>query len=89
MSLTMALALAVAYGAALPLPFIAPLLALTVALMPGPPMNAKSLLGLSGVMLLTLGIGLLITPLLEHYPLAGVLTVAVGLYSSAYVSVSQ
>ena len=51
---TMALALAVAYGAALPLPFIAPLLALTVALMPGPPMNAKGLLGLSGVMLLTL-----------------------------------
>ena len=31
----------------------------------------------------------MITPLLEHYPLAGVLTVAVGLYSSAYVSVSQ
>ena len=88
-ALTMALALAVAYGAALPLPFIAPLLALTVALIPGPPMAVKGLLGLSAVMLLTLGLGLLIAPLLEHYPLVGVLTVAVGLYSSAYVSVSQ
>lgn len=88
-SLSAALSLAIAYGVALPLPYFAPLFALMVALMPGPPMPAKSLLGLIAAMLLTLGIGLLLTPLLEHYPLVGVLTVLLGLYASTYVSVSR
>lgn len=88
-ALTVALSLAIAYGAALPLPFIAPLLALSVALIPGPPMGVKGLFGLVLVMLLTLGMGLLLTPLLQYYPFAGVLIVLLGLYLSTYVSVSQ
>jgi hypothetical protein len=88
-SLTAALTLAIAYGAAFPIPFIAPLLALVLALMPGPPMGVKGLLGLILVMSLTLGVGLLVTPLLQHYPLAGILTVALGLYASTYISVSR
>lgn len=88
-SLTVALALAIAYGVALPLPFLAPLLALAVALMPGPPMGTRGLAGLILVMLITLGIGLLVTPLLQHYPLAGVLVVLLGLYLATYISVSR
>jgi hypothetical protein len=88
-SLTAALTLAIAYGAAFPIPFIAPLFALAIALMPSPPMGLKGLLGLVLVMLLTLGVGLLITPLLQHYPLAGILTVLLGLYASTYISVSR
>jgi len=88
-ALTAALSLAVAYGAALPLPYIAPLLAMTVALMPGRPMGAKGLVGLGLLMLLTLGVGLLVTPLLEYYPLVGILAVLTGLYLSTYISIKQ
>jgi len=88
-ALTVSLSLAVAYGAAIPMPFLAPLLAISVALIPGPPMGLKSLLGLALVMLLSLGIGLLITPLLQEYPLSAVLLVGVGLYLSTYISVSK
>jgi hypothetical protein len=86
---TAALSLAIAYGAALPLPFISPLLALAVALMPGRPMGVKGLLGLAVVMLLTLGTGLLVTPLLQHYPLVGVLTVMAGMYLSTLISIHR
>jgi hypothetical protein len=88
-ALTAALALAIAYGVALPLPYLAPILAVSVALMPGRPMGVKGLLGLLLLMLATLGIGLLVTPLLVHYPLAGVLIVAAGLYLSTFISVSE
>jgi hypothetical protein len=62
-----ALTLAVAYGLKLPLPFIAPLFAFMFAAMPGPPMGAKSLLGLLAVVCITCGVGLLLIPLLLHY----------------------
>jgi len=84
-----AVSLAVAYGLALPLPYMSPLLALMLSAAPAPPMGVKGVVGLFLVMLVTLGIGLLLTPMLIHYPLAGVLTVAVGLYFSTYLSVSQ
>jgi hypothetical protein len=88
-ALTVALSLAIGYGLALPLPYMAPILAVSVALMPGRPMGLKGLFGLLLVMLATLSIGLLITPLLVHFPLTGVFVVALGLYMSTYVSVSQ
>ena len=88
-SLTVALSLAIAYGAALPLPFIAPLLAASISLIPGPPMGLKSLFGLILITMLTLGLGLFVTPVLQNYPLTGVLVVAVGVYLSTYLSVSK
>jgi len=84
-----AVSLAVAYGLALPLPYMAPLLALMLSAAPAPPMGVKGFVGLVLVMFLTLGTGLLLTPMLIHYPVAGVLTVAVGLYFTTYLSVSQ
>lgn len=88
-ALTVSLSLALAYGAALPLPYIAPMLAISIALIPGPPMGLKGLFGLCLVMALTLGTGLLITPLLQHYPFAAVLMVGAGLYLCTYLSVSR
>jgi len=82
-----ALSLALAYGLAMPLPFFAPLFALLLTATPAPPMELKGLLGLALVVIVTLGIGLLLTPLLDKYPVTAVLIIATGLYLSTHVSI--
>jgi hypothetical protein len=84
-----ALTLAVAYAIKLPLPFIAPVFAFLFAAMPGPPMGPKSLLGLLLVVLTSLGLGLLLIPLLLHYQVTAFLLVAIGLYFSSYLTVNK
>ncbi len=84
-----ALALAVAYAVQIPLPFIAPLFAFMFAAMPGPPMGPKSLFGLLLVVLISLGLGLLLIPMLLHYQFTAILLVAVGLYFSSYLTVNM
>ena len=87
-SLAMTLALALGYGLAWPLPFLAPLFALMLTALPGPPMGLKQLFGLVIVIALTLGIGLLLIPMLMHYPATAILLIAVGLYYSAFLTVN-
>ena len=87
LGLVLALSLAFGYGLPLPLPFLAPLFALLLTAAPAPPMGIKGLAGLVLVVLITLGIGLLLIPVLTEYPLSGVLLVAVGLYLSAYITI--
>ena len=89
LSLTMALSLAGAYALSLPLPFLAPLFALLLTAAPAPPMGLKGLLGLILVVAITLSVGLLLIPLLIHYPASAVLIVAVGLYFSAYLTINR
>ncbi len=89
LSSVMALSLAFAYALQLPLPFIAPLFALMLTATPAPPMGLKSLFGLLLVVLITLGIGLLLIPLLMHYQITAVLLVALGLYFSFYLTVNM
>ena len=88
LSLTTALALACGYALALPLPFLPPLFALLLTAAPGPPLGPKSLLGLILVVLVTLGMGLMLVPMLMYYPVAAILVVAVGLYFSNYLTVN-
>ncbi len=87
-ALIMALSLAVSYGLAFPLPYLAPVFALMLTVTPGPPIGLKGLLGLILVVLITLGVGLLLIPVLINYPASGVLIVALGLYVSMHVSVN-
>ncbi|AXK73643.1 DUF2955 domain-containing protein [Lysobacter sp. TY2-98] len=84
-----AVALALAYGFALPLPFFAPLLALIMTATPSPPMRTKQLLGLLVVVTITLGVGLVMAPMLRYYPLTGVMLVAVGVFVSTYLGVGK
>jgi len=84
---TVALSLAAAYALAVPLPFIAPLFALMLTAPPKPPMGPKGLTGLVLVVLLSLGVGLILIPLLQKYPLSAVLLVTLGLYLSSYMTV--
>ncbi len=86
---TIALTLACAYALQLPLPFIAPLFALLLSATPGPPMGWKALLKLVLVVLLTLGVGLLLVPLLTNYPVSAILVVAIGLYFSFHLTVNK
>lgn len=86
LSLTTALALAGAYALQMPLPFLAPLFALMLTFAPAPPMGLKGLFGLILVVLITLGVGLLLIPLLLEYPVSAVLMVALGLYFSFFLT---
>lgn len=84
----MALSLAASYALQLPLPFLAPLFALMLTSSPARPMGLKSLFGLITLVLITLGIGLLLIPMLIHYPVSALLVVAVGLYFSNYLTIN-
>ena len=84
-----ALSLFIAYAIKAPLPFIAPLFALLLTVTPMPPPGPKKLIGLILVVLLTLGSGLLLVPLLEKYALSAILLVALGLYFSFYLTVNK
>jgi len=84
---TVALTLAAAYAMQLQLPFVAPLFALMLTAPPKPPAGFKGLFGLVVVVVLSLGIGLILTPLLLKYPFVAVLLVTLGLYLSFYVTV--
>lgn len=88
LSLTVALSLAGAYAMQLPLPFLAPLFAFLLTSTAAPPPGPKALLGLILLVLIALGGGLLLIPMLINYPLTAVLMVAVGLYFSAYITVN-
>jgi hypothetical protein len=82
-----ALSLALAYGFGKPLPFFAPLFAILLTAAPAPPMGLKGLCGLCLVVIVTLGVGLLLTPLLGKYPASALLIIAAGLYFSTIISV--
>lgn len=88
LSLTTALALAVAYALAVPLPFLAPLFSIMLVAKPSPPPGLKGLFKLVLLMLLTLSVGLLLIPMLQHYPVAALLMVALGLYFSSYLTIN-
>ena len=89
LGLTMALALVGAYALALPLPYMAPLFALLLTVAPAPPIGLKGLFGLIVLVVVTLGVGLLLIPMLINYPMAALLIVAVGLYLSSYVTINM
>ena len=71
----------------MPLPFFAPIFAILLTAAPAPPMGLKGLLGLCVVVIVTLGVGLLLTPLLGKYPVSALLIIAAGLYVSTIISV--
>ncbi len=88
LSLTPAMALAIAYALAVPLPFIAPLFSFFLTAMPGSPLKLKKLLGLIILVVLALGMGVLLVPLLINFQLTALLFVLAGLYFSSYLTVN-
>lgn len=88
LSLTVALALAVSYGMGTTLPYMAPIFALLLGSVPKPPPGPKGLLALIALAAITTGSGLLIVPLLQHYPATAILVVLLALFFSNYLTVS-
>ncbi|QSX75593.1 DUF2955 domain-containing protein [Lysobacter arenosi] len=84
-----ALSVALAYGLAMPLPFMAPLFAVLLTATPAPPPGPKALFMLLLLVAVTLGIGLVLNPLLRNYPVSAVMMIAAGLYVSTYLSVGK
>ena len=68
-------------------PFFAPLFGFLLTSAAAPPPGLKGLLGLLLVVAITLGVGLVLTPLLGKYPVSAVLIIATGLYLSTYIGV--
>ncbi|WP_286263731.1 DUF2955 domain-containing protein [Thalassotalea atypica] len=87
LSAVVTLALAIAYASAMPLPFLAPIMGLLLAVKPAPAITFKALIALVIVVCISLGIGVLLVPLLLQYPLSAIMMVAFGLYFSTYITV--
>ncbi|NBA97524.1 DUF2955 domain-containing protein [Pseudomonas sp. R5(2019)] len=77
-----AVSLSASFGLGLPLPFLAPVLALLLLATLNRPLSFKASVGLALVALLTTGIGLLLIPVLRYYPVSGVLMVGACLFLS-------
>ena len=84
LGLVVALSLALGYGMELQFPFFAPVFGLLLTATPAPPPGLKGLLGLILVVTITLGVGLVVTPLLGKYPVSALLIIAVG-HLSEYI----
>lgn len=89
LSLTVALSLAAGYGLQLPLPYLAPIFALILTATPAPPLGFKGLVGLIVLVAVTMGVGLLLVPVLINYPVTGLILVAVGMFVSNDLSVNK
>ncbi len=75
-----ALCVAISFGLALPIPLIAPVLAVFLLSMVNQPMTVKASLGLAIVVMLTTGLGLLLIPALRYYAFSGVVLIGLLLF---------
>ncbi|MFZ4288660.1 hypothetical protein [Variovorax sp. HJSM1_2] len=80
LTLSLGLAASLAYGFAMPAPFLVCVMAAMVACKPGPPIPLGRGVVVSVVMALLLSAGILMVPLLEYYATAGVMLTAAMLY---------
>ncbi len=87
LALVMALSAVAAFVLGLKFSFMPPVMAVLLTALPLPPPRPKAVLVLMVVIVLTTGVGLLMIPLLLHYPLTAVLLVGLGVYVSAYLMV--
>ena len=81
LAIGMALAVLIAYGLALPMPFAACLMTVVLLCKPGPPIPFLKGVILCSVVGVLLVAGVLLVPVLEHYPVTGVLLTGALLYA--------
>ena len=89
LSFAFALALAIGYGLALEPPFIAPLFALMLTAAPGSPIAIARLAAIALALTLILGLGLLVVPMLEHYPITALIIVGTGVYIANHLALNR
>ncbi len=75
------LAVLVAYGCALPLPFVVCVMAVLLLCKPGPSLPLRAGVVLALLIAVLIAIGVVMVPLLEHYAMAGLLLTATILFA--------
>ena len=85
MTIGLGIAVLVAYGAALPLPFVVCVMAVILLSKPGPPMPLVRGVVTALVLAALLTAGVLMVPVLENYALTGLLVTATILYAVFYL----
>ena len=80
LAIGLGVAVLIAYGLALPLPYVVCLLAVLVLCKPEPPLPLLKAAVVAALLALLLVAGVLMVPLLENYPLSGVLLTGVVLH---------
>ena len=83
------LAIAAGYGLALPLPYLAALFAVFLTSGANETPGAKRILAILLALALTLGLGVLLGPLVSAYPVTGLTLVAIGIFVSTRIATSQ
>ncbi|GGP22321.1 DUF2955 domain-containing protein [Silvimonas iriomotensis] len=83
------LALAAAYGLAFAVPHVSLLMALLLLSKPGPALALGKGVVLAGVLMLLIGSGVLLVPLLENYAVAALLLIGLGLFAIFFIGTRQ
>lgn len=86
---TTAFAVAAGYGLALPLPYLAALLAVFLSAGASKAPGPKRIAGILIALAVTLGVGVVLGPLLQTYPLTGLLLMALGVFVSTRLAISE
>lgn len=84
LAIGLALSVFIAYGLALSMPFMVCVLAVIVLMKPGPPIPFIKGLIISILFASLLAAGVLMIPVLENYPIAGILITSLALYALFY-----
>jgi hypothetical protein len=80
LTLGLGLAVLIAYGFALPIPFVVCLMSVLVLCKPGPPLPLTKGLVIAAILATLIASGVLMVPLLEHYAWSGILITGTILY---------
>lgn len=89
LAIGLGLAVLVAYGLALPAPFVVCVMAVLVLCKPGPPLPLVKGVTVALVFAALVAAGVVMVPLLEHYAFAGVLLTALLLYGVFFAGLIQ
>jgi hypothetical protein len=89
LTIGLGIAVLVAYGLALPMPFVVCVLAVFVLSKPGPPLPLTKGAVVALLLALLVAAGVLMVPLLENYSTAGVLLTAAILYAVFYTGLRR
>lgn len=85
LAIGLGLATFIAYGLALPVPYVACVMAVLVLCKPGPPLPLLKAAVVALLFAALVAAGILMVPLLEHYAFAGVLLTAVLLFALFFI----
>jgi hypothetical protein len=85
LTLGVGLAVLIAYGFALPMPFVVCLMSILVLCKPGPPLPLAKGLVIAVIFAALVTFGVLMVPLLEHYAWSGILLTGTILYGIFYL----